>query len=189
MSYIDADCIGLFNKRELKSVIWLKLMRTNQNNSTFHQTGIIIPYIKIVICVSALLRACVPACLTFWIAYCVHTIGYYWVTKFWHLVVLDEKYITLEFKPLPLTGRRWHVITCTIVPHWLNIGAGKIDLVEKLTNIAPIQGRLLGNGGSQRYAVSTVRRKREWPVVWCVVCSSVHSTCKVTINIVRKWPL
>ena len=50
--------------------------------------------------------------------------------------------------------RGWRVITCIIVRHKFNVRVGKIGLVKKRTNTAPILGRLLENGGSQRYAES-----------------------------------
>ena len=69
------------------------------------------------------------------------------------MVVSDGKYIVLELGPTAIDGppsARDHV------HHWFNIRAGKIDGVEKRTNTAPILGRLLDHGGSQRHVVNNI---------------------------------
>ena len=161
-----------------------------QRYFTQRNTGSLVLYIKIVTCVPACVCACVRACVTFWIAYCMNTTYFMQRRQIlscgnlrWEMYCIRN---VLYQDPLRQTDRRLHVITCTIARHLFNISAEKIDGVEKRGNTAPILGRLLGNRGSQRYADSPIRRRREWPLLWCVVCSCARSTCNVAMPIVRK---
>ena len=133
---------------------------------------LIILYIKIIICVCHILDRL------------LHTIECSAV-KFWHVVGSYVKCIVLESAP-PAIDRS--PLARDYVHHWFNISAGKIGGVKKPNNTAPILGWLLGNGGSQRHAVNTIRRRRECPGVWCAVCICAHATCRLAAPFVGKWP-
>ena len=74
------------------------------------------------------------------------------------MVVSDGKCNVLELGPAAIDrppSARGHV------HHRFNIRTGKIDEVEKRTNIAPILGRLLDNGGLQRHVLNTIGWRKD----------------------------